>query len=272
MPAELELPPEDNFAIKPRYPAGACLSVCLSVYLLLLAGCWEPTGYTRSRVVIPPTGVPAHLLSGGFEGLCVLWPGQCHSQRGCAEDSPGGPGGQGSGDRYSHPAAQRQEAGAPPLHFPCRGQGAHAGALAPAWGHVWGLGGPCAGLSHPLRGRSLSGCPAWPERPGSVAERQAEAGLHPTVGAVVGAGEEAREQGSGAVQSSDMSDRRGRKSPKETRNQMLSSSSRFGTRGRRGSKAPKTQRSVCGRSTALTRCPGQPAHAAPAAHLDAALR
>lgn len=107
--------------------------------------------------------------------------GATEPQRGCAGDSPGGHAGQGSGDGCSCPAAQGQEAGAPPLHFPRVGQGACAGPLChprrPTWGHIWGSGGPCAGLSHPSRGRSPSGCPAWPERLGSVAVRQGEAGL-----------------------------------------------------------------------------------------------
>lgn len=91
-------------------------------------------------------------------------------QKGCAGDSPGGRAGQGSRDGCSHPAAQGQEAVAPRLHFPWRGgQGADAGALPPTWGHVWGSGGPCAGLSHPSRGRTpLGDLPGL----GSVAARQ----------------------------------------------------------------------------------------------------
>lgn len=107
-------------------------------------------------------------------------------------------------------------------------QGAHAGALPPAWGHVWGSGGPCAGLSHPSRGSFPTRHPAWPERLGSGAVRQGDAGLHPTMGArpeaergAPGAGEGAKgqEQGSraqGTLHGSALSDRGGRKSA-ETR-------------------------------------------------------
>lgn len=122
-------------------------------------------------------------------------------QKGCAGDSPGGRAGQGSGDGCLHPAAQGQEAAAPPLHFPRRGgQGADAGALPPTWGHVWGSGGPCARLSHPSRGRTplgdLPGQRSW-----AVWQRgRGEAEVHPAMGAMPGAERRAhgQEEGAGA--------------------------------------------------------------------------